>query len=169
MMAAVQSQGSVSWPPVASLLPHHGNMVLLDEMLACDEQSAAALLCVKPDTPLSHADGRLPASAGIELMGQIVAAWAGWHALQQGQPVALGFLLGTRRYACRVPAFRPGERLRVSCVRTLDGGNGMSVFECAIAMAIEPSDSAAPTVLAEARLNVFKPPSVGEYLQESPP
>lgn len=154
-----------SLPPVAKLLPHSGNLVLLDELLACDSESVDVRLTVRAGTPYSREDGRLPASVGLELMGQAVAAWAGWQALQQGRPVELGFLLGTRHYVCSEPAFRPGQVLCVSGRLSLDGGNGMSVFECAI----HDEAAASGTPLASARLNVFQPPRVTDYLQEPSP
>ena len=102
----------------------------------------------------------LPAWIGVEIMAQSVAAFAGCHARQAGQPVELGFLLGTRSYQCNVEAFPAGADLRVRAHRSLQDDNGMGVFECHLE---------GPGIHAEARLNVFRPPEVASYLQESAP
>lgn len=158
---------SLPMPSVRALLPHHGAMVLLDEVLRCDEREISVHMQVRSATPYSLDDGCLPASVGLEIMGQAVAAWAGWQAHQQGLPVKLGFLLGTRRYQCAVKAFQPGWCLRVGARQSLDAGNGMSVFECTLEQqqALEAGASTY-TMLAQAHLNVFQPPRAEDYFQE---
>ncbi len=115
---------------------------------------------MRADGLLSTTDGSLPAWVGVEIMAQSVAAFAGCHARQAGQPVELGFLLGTRSYQCNVEAFPAGADLRVRAHRSLQDDNGMGVFECHLE---------GPGIHAEARLNVFRPPEVASYLQESAP
>nr|WP_305119400.1 3-hydroxylacyl-ACP dehydratase [Stutzerimonas decontaminans] len=135
-------------------------MILLDAVERFDEDSVDAHLLVRADGLLSAADGSLPAWVGVEIMAQSVAAFAGCHARQAGEPVALGFLLGTRNYQCNVETFPVGARLRVRATRSLQDDNGMGVFECHLD---------GPGIHAEARLNVFRPPEVASYLQESAP
>ncbi len=55
----------------------------------------------------------VPSYVGIEYIAQTVAAHAGMAALEKGELVRVGFLLGTRRYACRVPYFPLGALLTV--------------------------------------------------------
>ncbi|WP_448132349.1 ApeP family dehydratase [Stutzerimonas chloritidismutans] len=149
----------IDWP-IAELLPHAGDMVLLDGVERFDDDSVETVLQVRADGLLSAADGSLPAWVGVEIMAQSVAAFAGCHARQAGQPVELGFLLGTRSYQCNVEAFPAGADLRVRAHRSLQDDNGMGVFECHLE---------GPGIHAEARLNVFRPPEVASYLQESAP
>jgi len=149
----------IDWP-IAELLPHAGDMVLLDGVERFDDDSVETVLQVRADGLLSAADGSLPAWVGVEIMAQSVAAFAGCHARQAGQPVELGFLLGTRSYQCNVEAFPAGADLRVRAHRSLQDDNGMGVFECHLD---------GPGIHAEARLNVFRPPEVASYLQESAP
>lgn len=149
----------IDWP-LAELLPHAGDMILLDAVERFDEDSVDTHLLVRADGLLSTADGSLPAWVGVEIMAQSVAAFAGCHARQAGEPVALGFLLGTRNYQCNVETFPVGARLRVRATRSLQDDNGMGVFECHLD---------GPGIHAEARLNVFRPPEVASYLQESAP
>src|SRR6185312_9475626 len=129
-----------AWP-IAELLPHAGEMILLDAVL---EHASEHAVCSRrvPAAGLFHdADGNLPAWMGVELMAQAIAAWAGCQAKAAGEPVRLGFLLGTRHYVCNVAAFAPGSECRIE----------------------------APGVLAEARLTVFSPPDASALFQDGKP
>ncbi|WP_329740899.1 hotdog family protein [Dyella sp. A6] len=137
-----------AYPPLDTLVPHAGNMVLLDAVIEGDDEHIVCRRTVRADGLFEDAEG-LPAWAGVELMAQAVAAWAGLQAQREGQPVRLGFLLGTRQYHCDVDGFAPGTELRVEAVRSFHDANGMGVFACRID---------APGGHAEARLNVFSPP-----------
>ncbi|MNG09287.1 hypothetical protein D3C84_927030 [compost metagenome] len=115
---------------------------------------------MRPGGLFNRADGSLPAWVGIELMAQSVAAYAGCRARQQGRPVELGFLLGTRKFECNVEHFPAGAHLRIHALRSLEDDNGMGVFECHLR---------GPGIHAMARLNVFRPPQVASYLAEAGP
>jgi len=144
--------------PMASLLPHAGAMILLDKVCHFDEDSLSAIAWVKP-CPYSQEEGSLPPWLGLELMAQAVGAWAGCRAQLAAEPVALGFLLGTRRYHCHTDKLPEGTELIVSVQRSLIDGSGMAVFECAL--------SAEGRLLAEARLNIYQPPDSEAFMQES--
>jgi predicted hotdog family 3-hydroxylacyl-ACP dehydratase len=143
--------------PIAELLPHAGEMILIDEVVHYAAESVETRLMVRPGGLFNQADGSLPAWVGIELMAQSVAAYAGCQARQAGLPVELGFLLGTRNFQCNVERFPAGAELRIQALRSLQDDNGMGVFECRLS---------GPGIEALARLNVFRPPQVGSYLQE---
>lgn len=66
--------------PLAELLPHAGDMILIDKIVSFDDEQIFTRLTVKPDGLFSLPDGSLPAWVGIELMAQSVAAFAGCHA-----------------------------------------------------------------------------------------
>ena len=66
----------IDWP-VAELLPHAGDMILLDAVESFDADSITTHLRVKSTGLLNLSDGSLPAWAGIEIMAQTVAAFAG--------------------------------------------------------------------------------------------
>jgi predicted hotdog family 3-hydroxylacyl-ACP dehydratase len=144
--------------PLAELLPHAGDMILIDRILSFDEEQIHTRLTVKPDGLFNLPDGSLPAWVGIELMAQSVAAFAGCHARQKGNPVELGFLLGTRKFECNVDAFAAGSELTIHGIRSLEDDNGMGVFECHIH---------GPGIEASARLNVFRPPQPSQYLEQN--
>ena len=147
----------IPWP-LAELLPHAGDMILIDSITSFDDEQIYTRLTVQPDGLFNLPDGSLPAWVGIELMAQSVAAFAGCHARQKGNPVELGFLLGTRKFECNVEAFPAGSELTIHGLRSLEDDNGMGVFECHIHGA---------GIHASARLNVFRPPQVNQYLQQT--
>ena len=146
----------IDWP-LAELLPHAGDMILIDQVLAFDEEQIQTRLTVRAGGLFNREDGSLPAWVGVELMAQSVAAYAGCRARVQGDPVELGFLLGTRKFECNVDHFPLGCELHIHALRSLEDDNGMGVFECHLR---------GPGIEAMARLNVFRPPQVASYLQE---
>ena len=144
--------------PLAELLPHAGDMILIDAIERFDDEQIFTRLTVKSEGLFNLADGSLPAWVGVELMAQSVAAFAGCHARQKGNPVELGFLLGTRKFECNVEAFPAGTELTIHGLRSLEDDNGMGVFECHIH---------GEGIHASARLNVFRPPEATQYLQQT--
>ncbi|TFY94399.1 3-hydroxylacyl-ACP dehydratase [Pseudomonas nabeulensis] len=147
----------IDWP-LAELLPHAGDMILIDQVLSFDEEQIHTRVTVTPGGLFNRADGSLPAWVGIELMAQSVAAYAGCRARQKGEAVELGFLLGTRKYECNVEHFPAGAELTIHGLRSLEDDNGMGVFECHLT---------GSGIRASARLNVFRPPQAANYLDES--
>ena len=146
----------MSWP-IAELIPHAADMILIDELIDCNEEEVRTRLTVRAGGLLSEPDGSMPAWCGIELMAQSIAAYAGYHARRAGEPVKMGFLLGTRQFRCNVERFPVGAILNIHARNSLQDDNGMGVFECVLT---------GPGIKAEARLNVFCPPDTGDYLQE---
>lgn len=144
----------MSLRPIAEVLPHTGDMILLDRVLAWEAERIACTRTVRVGDAFVESDGSLPAWIGIELMAQTIAAWAGCHALAAGEPVRLGFLLGARHYQCNVDAFPAGSELHIEAVRHFHDEAGMGVFACRI-------DAAG--VHAEARLTVFSPPDAATF------
>lgn len=143
-----------TWP-MAELVPHSGEMILLDSVLSGEEERIACRHTVRAGGLFSDGDGSFPAWCGVELMAQAVAAWAGWQGKQERRPVRLGFLLGTRHYDCNVDAFPPGSELTVEAFRSFHDDNGMAMFACRID---------GPGICATARLTVFSPPDSDAFL-----
>lgn len=139
---------------INELLPHEGDMILLDAVLDAGEEHMRCTRTVRAGDRFCDADDGLPAWCGVELMAQCVAAWAGWQARREQRPVQLGFLLGTRHYRCDVDAFPPGSELTIEAVRSFHDDAGMAKFLCRID---------APGMHAEARLTVFSPPDADAF------
>jgi len=145
-------------PDIRSLVPHAGPMVLLDRVISADEDSLLAEVRIRSDSLFCNTDG-VGAWVGIEYMAQAIGAWAGYTARLRGEPVKLGFVLGTRRYECSRPIFTLGSLLRVHVLRVFQDENGLGSFECSI-------DNEEGRV-ATAIITVFQPPNIDDYLQGS--
>ncbi len=133
--------------PVEELLPHGKPMILLDEVLGLGDEAASAATTIRSDHPFLTADG-VPVHVGIELMAQVCGIYAGANARKAGEPVRLGFLLGTRRFQAYDDWLRLGDRLDVQGVLTFRDDE-MGVFDCRIIRGGE--------LVAEAQLSVFQP------------
>ncbi|MGZ4993493.1 MAG: ApeP family dehydratase [Methylobacter sp.] len=132
---------------VADLIPHTGDMVLLDRIVDHDDQGLTAELVVRGDGLLGD-EQTVPAWAGIEYMAQAIAAYAGVKARQANERIRLGFLLGTRRYNCNVAAFKVGATLTIRVEKIIQD-DGLGVFECRIQ---------GEGIEITANLNVYQPP-----------
>lgn len=141
--------------PVGDLLPHAGNVVLLDALLEVGPSHAMAELTVRDDGLFSQPDGSVPAWVGLEYMAQTVAAFSGYWRRQRGLGVDLGFLLGTRHFTCNASSFPCGTRLRVRADKVMDGVNDMSVFNCLVQ---------GGSLHAECTLNVYLPKDSRAFL-----
>ena len=94
-------------------------------------------------------------------MAQGIAALAGCHAHHAGEPVRLGFLLGTRKLNLFADAVPVGTVLAVKVQASTQDATGFGVFDCEMrwtdapeaARASLPSDG----LLIQAALNVFSP------------
>ncbi|WP_081813242.1 hotdog family protein [Methylobacter tundripaludum] len=132
---------------VTELIPHTGDMVLLERIIDYDEQGLTAELVVRGDG-LFGDDQTVPAWAGIEYMAQAIAAYVGVKARQANEPIRMGFLLGTRRYNSNVAAFKVGATLTIR-VNKIMQDDGLGVFDCRIQ---------GEGVDVAANLNVYRPP-----------
>ncbi|MFC5741848.1 hotdog family protein [Dyella tabacisoli] len=146
-------------PAIAEVVPHTGEMILLDDVVAFDAQSIVCSLTVKPGGLFNAQDGSLPAWLGVELMAQSIAAWAGCQmSTEQPRLLPVGVLLGSRHYVCDVDFFPLGSELRIAATREFHDEQGMAVFTCRID---------APGIHAEARLTVFSPPDARAFFESS--
>lgn len=130
------------------LLPHGSSIILLERVIAFDEDSMTAEVVVHDDALFGDTES-IPAWLGIEYMAQTVAAHSGMMCKLAGKPLNLGFLLGTRRYYCNVDRFSAGTVLTVT-VKRLIQDQGLGVFDCYIT---------AEGISASAKLNVYQPDS----------
>ena len=118
-------------PDIRSLLPHSGSMVLLDRVIAADEESVCAEVRIRENS-LFFSAGGVGAWVGMEYMAQAIGAYAGYNAKLRGDPIRIGFLLGTRRYQCSQPLFALGSLLKIYARRIFQSENGLASFDCHI-------------------------------------
>ncbi|NBI12286.1 dehydratase [[Haemophilus] felis] len=135
---------------VATLVPHSGDMVLLDRITEFGDDFLTAETQIRADNPLIK-NGKLATFAGIEIMAQGVAAWAGCIATLAGEPIRLGYLLGTRKLHIHSEQIAIGTQLRIQIKMSIQDATGFGVFDSQLI------DSVTEQVLLEGALNVFSP------------
>ena len=151
--------GGEVFPPVESIIPHRGTMLLLDSVCACSDESLVAHASVRADAWYADEQGAMPAWIGIELMAQAIAAHVGLLSLRDGKPARPGVLLGTRRYTAMRPAFARGAPLRVSVNELLRSAEGHGAYGCTI-----EQDGA---LCAEATVKVYQPHDFQTFIEEN--
>src|SRR6218665_2816403 len=109
---------------VADLVPHRGTMSWRDRVISVDAEHAVAEADIRGSS-LFVRDGRLDVWIGIEYMAQPIALWAGRRARQEGRPIALGFLVGSRRVNGQRKSFKVGECLTSQTEYALLAGNDL--------------------------------------------
>lgn len=148
------------FPAITELIPHRYDMVLLDRVLSVQQETLRAEALITDSGPFFDAQSReVGAWLGIEYMAQAIAAFEGYAALQCGQKVKVGFLLGSRHYESYCSGFAPGTVLHIEVHRVLLHDNGLGAFECRI------TDAANDSLLAKATVTVFKPDNVQNFLK----
>ena len=143
-------------PDIRDLLPHSGPMVLLDRVVAADDESLCAEVRVRADS-LFYVDGGIGGWVGLEYMAQAIGAYAGYRARLRGEPVRIGYLLGTRHYECKKPIFVLGSLLKIYVKRMFQSDEGLASFDCHI-----EDDKG---TLASANLTVFQSAAGADLLQ----
>jgi predicted hotdog family 3-hydroxylacyl-ACP dehydratase len=140
-----------AFPPIEALLPHRGAMLMLEEVVACDDASIVARASVRPAAWYLDEDGAMPAWVGLELMAQAIAAHAGVRAAHAGaQTGRRGMLIGCRAYRAAAPAFAAGSVLEVTARAATADESGFAAYDCAL--------RSAGRELASATVKVFVPP-----------
>lgn len=134
---------------IAELLPHTGEMVLLDRILSFGEDRLSAALTVRGDGLLFGNERAVPAWAALEYMAQAIGAYVGLQAKQAGQPIRLGFLLGSRLLQSNVGTLPVGCKLAVT-VEKIVQDEQLGVFDCRVS---------GDNIDISAKLNVYQPRS----------
>ena len=139
----------MSYPAIASLVPHAAPMLLLDRL--CEATATTARCEVRVGETLAlflRDDGALQGWVGIELMAQTVAAWSGYQGHQRQEEPQIGLLLGARKYQCHLARLPAGSLLTIDCEQLLQDG-ALASFQCYLRCDGE--------LVAEARLSTIQP------------
>ncbi|TXC87396.1 hotdog family protein [Paraburkholderia azotifigens] len=147
------------FPPIDTILPHRGTMLLLDGVSACGDETLTACASVHGDAWYADDNGAMPAWIGIELMAQGVAAHVALLAMRAGGRARPGVLLGTRSYKAHASAFARDAQLTVNVQEVLRSDEGHSAYECTI-----DHDGAR---YAEAVIKVFQPGDFQTFIEGS--
>lgn len=139
------------------VLPHGPSMLLLDRLVGYEPEALTCELTVRPDS--RFCDGRgVPAWVGLEYMAQTLGAFTGVARLQQGKPIQLELLLGTRSYDSRVDAFPVGSTLTVRARLLFWDPDGLCAFACEV--------REGSRVLATSEVKGFEPDDIEPFLRK---
>ena len=143
---------------VEQLLPHSGDMVLIDKLIEYGSDYGVSTVRVASTSKFFEENiNGIHAAIGLEWMAQTIAAIAGVKALQNNRPVQVGFLLGTRMYEPAKNVFAIDEEYVIHVKQLFREENGLGAFQCSI----HEGDN----LIAESKLNVFAPDNVEKFLK----
>jgi len=131
---------------VKEVLLHRGAMLLLDEIDSCSNSKLQARVCITGDSTFFEPHAGVPAWVAMEYMAQAVGALGGIKALQRGEAVPLGLLIGCQKFSANQSYFTAGQTLTVTATEIVADDYGLGAFDCSI-----KSDEE----LASGRLTVF--------------
>ena len=143
-----------------TLLPHRPPMLLINKLIAVNNEYATSKVIISEETPFIQATEGVPSWIGLEYMGQTAALIAGYQQQQGSTEPHLGFLLGTRNYNAKTPFFNLGSHLQIHCQEVAVVGNSLATFHCTIRDMNTTKIQGYNTndCLAEAKLSVFRKP-----------
>lgn len=137
---------------IAPLIPHSGEMILLDRITEFGKDYLIAEAEIRPSHILIKNE-QLLAIAGAEIMAQGIAAWGGCKATLAGKPIGLGFWLGSRKLQVYQQYIPIGSQLRIQIKMSIEDATGFGVFDCQL------YDKITDKIIIEGILNVLSPPT----------
>ena len=139
-------------PKILELIPHRPPMLLINRILTVSAKESSAEVFINKETPFYEKDLGVPATIGLEFMGQTAALIAGNEALKNPADAKLGFLLGTRKYQSTISYFKEKSVLIVECTEGAMVGVTLASFNCTIRYQDDPE------IIATASLSVLRQP-----------
>lgn len=140
---------------VEELVMHRGAMSLLDSIIDYGDDWLRAKVEIGRDSMFADECG-VPSWVGMEYLAQAIGAFEGLKRRLQGDVPKLGFLVGSRRYACSSDYFKIGQVLTLQIKQEMRAENGLAVFYCELT---------GEGVEASSNLNVFQPENAEEFLK----
>ncbi len=135
---------------VEPLLPHSGEMVLLDKITAFGEDFLHAETWIRENNLLVR-NHVFSTFSCIELMAQAIGAWSGCMCVLANEDIRLGFLLGTRKFELYTQEIPFSTLLKIEVTMSMQDVTGFSVFDCLV------KDKQTGNILAKGALNVYSP------------
>jgi len=114
------------------ILCHRPPMILLDEVIESGPDKLSARVEIREGIPFYNHPQGVPAWVGIEYMAQAIAAYAGLRALDAGEPVPLGLLVGCRAYASKKASFAADDCIEVHIKELASEEYGFGSFDCSL-------------------------------------
>jgi predicted hotdog family 3-hydroxylacyl-ACP dehydratase len=131
---------------VEGLIPHEPPSMLIDEVLASDQDTIVCSALVAPGNPYASA-GKIRSVVCLEYMAQAIAAFSGTRA-GGGRKPRIGYLIAATQLALLADALYEGDSLRIEA-RRVWGDTALGKFNCSVSRAGE--------LLASASLSVYMP------------
>jgi predicted hotdog family 3-hydroxylacyl-ACP dehydratase len=145
---------------MTQILPHEGEMLLLDELIEQHDEGIVTALTIRTDSVLCDGVSGVPAWVGMEYMAQTACAYSGVNQVRAGERASISLLLGTRSYRAHVPVFPLGARLKVSAQLLVRDDDDLVVFACSI------RDAATDAELACGDIKAIRPASLQTLIKE---
>ncbi len=120
----------MTFPQVTELLPHAPPMVLLDEILSFEDDTARCSVTIEPDG-LFVEDRRVRAVVALEFMAQCVGVCTSLRARTRAEPLAEGYLVGARELRYMTQYLFVGDILEVEATLVFDGRE-LGSFDCSL-------------------------------------
>ncbi|MDO6426646.1 hotdog family protein [Thalassotalea sp. 1_MG-2023] len=144
---------------IEALIAHREPMILISRLIHFSETHATCEVDITKASAFYQPSIKgVHSYIGIEYMAQSIAAFAGAKAQEQGKPIEIGFLLGSRKYHCYQTSFQLNETYQISIEELYRESSGLSVFECAISLD--------ERIVAQAKVNAYQPENPKEFLKE---
>lgn len=121
-------------------------MILIDEVLEFAPPRVTCKLTVREGQTFVE-EGRVHGLVCIEYMAQTIGAYVGMVRRSHGQPIRVGFLLGTREMTLRVDELRMNDELLLTAEHVF-GQAQIGSFRCTVSRRGEE--------IASAVINVFQ-------------
>jgi len=157
-MSAADSEHEVAsskWS-LLDVLPQRPPMVLLDSIVSHAADETICAVHIDASSPFASADGSIPSWIALEYIAQCAAAHSGICEREKGNPIRLGFLLGSRKFALHVSRFEAGAELLVSAKSVWDDGE-LASFSCCVR-------DMNGVLLAEGELSAYSPHDIQDLL-----
>jgi predicted hotdog family 3-hydroxylacyl-ACP dehydratase len=138
-----------TFPAPSDLIPHEVPMVLVDQILACDETKIVTQTRINEDNPFYVLGRGLPAYVTFEMMAQSISAQDGETLKRQGKPPAVGLLLGCRKFSVSQDWIKAGETV-ITHVEPLLFEGELRSFQC-------QTNTSSGEEIACGSINVFRP------------
>ncbi len=139
-------------PNIDNLVPHRNTMSLIDQVSESGDNYLLTTVDLSKPTLFTESDGRIPSYVGLEYMAQTVSAYIGIRSVAKGEPIKLGFLLGTRKYQTELSYFPKDETIIIK-VEAVMIDDEFGVFDCSIST-IEN------VIIASAQLKAIQPDDI---------
>lgn len=137
---------------ILQFIPHSGAMVLIDQIADTGDDYLVTTVNLSKPGLFTDADGRVPSYVGLEYMAQTISAFIGTKAVANGQPIKLGFLLGTRQYYTQLDYFPKATIITIKAAAVIID-HEFGVFDCSIMTADN-------VIIASAQLKAIQPDDI---------